>query len=710
MAIQNPFKNIMPKVISGAKEAVSKLPSLLPKASSVETKNPTISSLPLSKPKEVQTLSGAAAGPSAPVFAGGAKTMGTTSTGASVGVPTPTQNQVQQQGINQGLTGADLQRSIEASFFSPQPTQQTAPAPQPTQPRVQDLTPTAPAPAQASIPSGPSNADLLRGTVGEARQRLLALMSPSEREIALQDELAEFQESARLGLASLEGQGRGIPLGLVRGQQAKLQEQAGIQEQTMLQKLANEVANRQAQAQALGYELSFADKDLERALQEEAKKQPGTPFEFDGNLVQYNPATGQVEVLQEGRSAAEGFTLSEGQARYDANGNLVAIGLTKPVDPLAQQKQLLEIQKLQNELMGGGDMNQMLTIKELADLGLPQSTFGITRGQAINAIQAGTLRTGDQKAAESAVFSLQNKMAEIQSLLANDSGLKGMVGVGPLSTVSFNPSRQREFKATIDQLTSRETLDTLLALKAQGGTLGAISEKELAILAEAATKFSTFWDEDKGKYKVREEVFVEELDKLYKSSEFLMNQLNEILSAPTYQNQQGSYGDIDSWLNSFNNDLSTSQNGFGNLNNTQNLPPVQKTVSNLFGQGIVTGYGSKFWSHGLDYVLPGGKNAQVKLPVQTTVVAVKPASQTNGFGNQVQLRMPDGQTVWVSHLDKMLNVQPGTVLPPNTTFGTQGNTGKTYGPTGIHLDITMPKPGGGYYNPRQVASYLNTIG
>lgn len=137
------------------------------------------------------------------------------------------------------------------------------------------------------------------------------------------------------------------------------------------------------------------------------------------------------------------------------------------------------------------------------------------------------------------------------------------------------------------------------------------------------------------------------------------------------------------------------------------LPEEFGTLSTTFGSGTVTGYGSKFWKPGLDFVLPGGKDADVKLNVPVTVIAAKPGDN-GGFGNQVQVRTPDGKTLWISHLDK-INVSTGQTLAAGISLGKQGNTGKTYGKTGIHLDLTMPKEGGGYYTAEQVAAYLKTI-
>jgi hypothetical protein len=72
-------------------------------------------------------------------------------------------------------------------------------------------------------------------------------MTPEEE--ALQTQLSNITTGADLGVAGLEGQGRGIPLSLVRGQQEKLLKQAAIQAQPLQKQLELLQARRQAEAE-----------------------------------------------------------------------------------------------------------------------------------------------------------------------------------------------------------------------------------------------------------------------------------------------------------------------------------------------------------------------------------------------------------------------------------------------------------------------------
>jgi hypothetical protein len=133
-------------------------------------------------------------------------------------------------------------------------------------------------------------------------------------------------------------------------------------------------------------------------------------------------------------------------------------------------------------------------------------------------------------------FQLKEKMGKIDALISNKAGLRQAVGPtwlargatsemtgggwGPLGAIYYaiNPAQRQEFSAGVQQLTSKETMDGLLALKAQGGTLGALNESEGRMLREAASKIGG-WTVMKdgvptGKFGTSEENFLKELEHL----------------------------------------------------------------------------------------------------------------------------------------------------------------------------------------------------
>lgn len=122
-----------------------------------------------------------------------------------------------------------------------------------------------------------------------------------------------------------------------------------------------------------------------------------------------------------------------------------------------------------------------------------------------------------QKALSETATEKYNLLNEI----ANNLSGANAVGPNALSRINlfdtFTSSKQN-FIAGVEQLTSQETLGTLINLKSQGGTLGALSDQERVMLQNAASKIG-FWkqtDSD-GKvtgYKASEKDFMTEINKL----------------------------------------------------------------------------------------------------------------------------------------------------------------------------------------------------
>ena len=147
---------------------------------------------------------------------------------------------------------------------------------------------------------------------------------------------------------------------------------------------------------------------------------------------------------------------------------------------------------------------------------------------------------------------------------------------------------------------------------------------------------------------------------------------------------------------------------------TKGLPDVGQSKQSSLGKGIVTAYGSydadgkPVWEHGLDYVLEGGVEAELIAPRAGVVVGTRTGFKPrdgNGFGNQIKVKFGENE-VWFSHLGDVGDFKKGDTFEAGTVLGKQGNTGKVMGPTGVHLDITMPDGKGGYYSPREVAGFI----
>jgi murein DD-endopeptidase MepM/ murein hydrolase activator NlpD len=179
------------------------------------------------------------------------------------------------------------------------------------------------------------------------------------------------------------------------------------------------------------------------------------------------------------------------------------------------------------------------------------------------------------------------------------------------------------------------------------------------------------------------------------------------------KHEDGSY----SSYNPYDQTLTSLPTGTtGEFGNIDNLPETGARTTSSLGGGQVSGYGSDAWSEGLDFVLDGGKGAGITLPFSFEVIDIDDghsAGEEKSFGNRVKVVDENGREIWFSHMDS-ISATPGQHAA-GTTIGTQGNTGTTLSKRGTpgndndfgsHIDITMPKPDGGYYSPEEVASYI----
>lgn len=184
-----------------------------------------------------------------------------------------------------------------------------------------------PAPgAQVSVASAPSvtqpavssqmNSPALPN-ISELESTYQSNLNLSPEEMAAQGELDRVQDSFRQGYQNIQDQT--IPMEFITGQQQSLENRAQNTAQTLQARLAQAQAKRMAALEASKFALERADKAT-AAAKEETK-----PYEINGSLIRYNPATGKYEeVYSAPAKAGEGFTLSPGQQRYDAAGNLIA--------------------------------------------------------------------------------------------------------------------------------------------------------------------------------------------------------------------------------------------------------------------------------------------------------------------------------------------------------------------------------------------------
>lgn len=153
------------------------------------------------------------------------------------------------------------------------------------------------------------------------------------------------------------------------------------------------------------------------------------------------------------------------------------------------------------------------------------------------------------------------------------------------------------------------------------------------------------------------------------------------------------------------------------IGDPQNLPADHTPQQTAVLDGVVH-YGSSIHADGLDISAASGTPIKAhRGGVVTDVVNEFEAGKVNdmeygakqngGWGNQVKIKFDDGTEGWFNHL--ALSEQPlvaGTPISAGQTIGQVGNTGKTLGKNGYHLDLTMYDSQGERMNARQVATQI----
>lgn len=333
----------------------------------------------------------------------------------------------------QAMTGGTINAPTSITNASSNPSAPTISTRPPTTPTASSA-PTAPT-TSTTIASSPANSQLeaLRKSLLSSYQETPDEKAAREAYDAIIAQQANLAASEEMGLAGISNQP--IELGLIRGQQEALQKQAvaqqrGLSAQAMPleQRLAGIQAQREQQRKMAEAELGFATKDMEGEK----------PIEVGGNLVRLNPQTGQYEVAYKGADkASEGFTLGEGQARYDAQGNLVASGGEKTTTQPATVQEyqfaksqgyngsFLDYQKAKDQAAGGGMGSLPSSYKEWQLAGQP-GTYAdwITK-------TTGKPPTADQSKAATFAARMDTSNDVISRLENQFTGLTSQLGVVP---------------------------------------------------------------------------------------------------------------------------------------------------------------------------------------------------------------------------------------------------------------------------------------
>ena len=384
---------------------------------------------------------------------------------------------------------------------------------------------------EPTAPPAPSGAGAGTPAVPEVSPDTTAAMTAAEKarqdSLKISPEMLSTQEdidkllakasaiSASYELGAVDIEGQPIEMSFIVGQKQSLEARAlaqikavAAQAEPLEKKMARlEAVRLGAQAQSR-FSLERADKAIENARK---NAQVDTEIVTAGNRkLLVNSKTG-VTIKDLGEAEAPtGFTLGEDQARYSADGSVIATNVGS--------------EGLSEGFGGKGYVRgENPTVDSYVDL-INKGTYKISdvpkklKTAVTNALAAGGTEEDAIK-----VELLQEKVNQISNLV-NHRGMSKSVGPTGLGRwTPFKPDTwtgdTQDFVASVHQLTSKETLQFLIDVKAAGATFGALSNQELKVLSESATKINDWELKDKngegsGKWNISETKFKAELSKI----------------------------------------------------------------------------------------------------------------------------------------------------------------------------------------------------
>lgn len=203
----------------------------------------------------------------------------------------------------------------------------------------------------------------------------------SPEELSTQEDLDKLVDSTKKGYLATSGQA--IPMEFITGQLKSIEERATNLAEPLERKLARLQAQRTSALESNKFALERTQKKVD--AEKDAKKPiAGTSF--------YDPTTGTFIQAPSTSKSNEGFTLSPGEKRYDAAGNLIAEGGAKPMTQAQETAAIAKTEKetaaQQSASQSIGLVNNLLAgdaYAKITGVGQnPLNLFGVTNAKELN--------------------------------------------------------------------------------------------------------------------------------------------------------------------------------------------------------------------------------------------------------------------------------------------------------------------------------------
>lgn len=318
--------------------------------------------------------------------------------------------------------------------------------------------------------------------------------------------------------AQQAAEGRLAPTFAIQGEQAQIERQRSAQ-----------TFGLAAAAQALQGNIALANDNVQRALQSEfgglESKLQYQKLLLDLNrdklsaADQKKAAAFEIQLNERSRLLAEQKTEREGIYNLAAtlgqngiSGAVIGQVLNSPSYGDAIRMAAPFLQSPEQKLaLEGAKLDLDLKKIQLATAKKNYSMIGLPSASDVKAAQVA------YETAQQQIPLLNDKITLIDSLI-NHQGLNNAVGPNFLArpVTPFSGAKQ-DFIAGVAQLVNKETIDSLLNLKAKGGTLGALSDQERILLQSSATRIGQWQILKDGQvvgYNANQADFIKELNQI----------------------------------------------------------------------------------------------------------------------------------------------------------------------------------------------------
>lgn len=180
-------------------------------------------------------------------------------------------------------------------------------------------------------------------------------------------------------------------------------------------------------------------------------------------------------------------------------------------------------------------LGNLLTEKSIAkvDFDMDMAERRLAQDAAGAAGKAVEEKAREVKGAKATFDALAGQISRLGDVIKHP-GLSGAVGVKGYQRVTLNPTAEAQFTGYMKQLLSAETFAKISELKAQGVTLGPLTEKEWPKLESAASALNSWAEKDKdgnltGKFIIDEASFKSELNNMIDARNKIQASLSDVV-------------------------------------------------------------------------------------------------------------------------------------------------------------------------------------